>query len=88
MLFRSLGGFILILGLPPLKQLTGVMLIGFGSGMAYDDRADHPDMGVLRYIFGRIRKTGMSKGSKSAGKDTSRLAPHPEGEKPPADDTD
>jgi hypothetical protein len=48
-------GLALLVGAPPIERLAGWALLGFGLGMAYDDRADHPPGGIVRHMVGRVR---------------------------------
>lgn len=48
-------GLALLVGWPPVERVAGWALLGFGLGMAYDDRADHPPGGIVRHMVGRVR---------------------------------
>lgn len=43
-------GMALLVGVPPVRVVVGLFLVGFGGGMAYDDRQDHPPEGMLQHI--------------------------------------
>jgi len=48
-------GVAFLVGAPPIEELAGWGLLGFGFGMAYDDRADHPPTSIVGYMVGRVR---------------------------------
>jgi len=50
-------GAALLLPNPTPIETMGFLLIGFGVGMAYDDRADHPPEGMFRYMLNRVRSS-------------------------------
>ncbi|MDY7082246.1 MAG: hypothetical protein SXQ77_07560 [Halobacteria archaeon] len=69
-------GAALLMPEPALAVGSGWLLLGFGFGMAYDDRADHPPEGMLTYFVRQIRSLGSNE--RASAQDL-RHAPEGEG---------